>query len=112
MAVEQIPLHKTLADHLVDSPFDEARGDWLAMTVAVSVVHDKALVVLEVTDELLQFGRQPGLLGTAIRGEFPTQALKPLQRRIRAAVPEVPLWGSRPFRGATRVAVSRALSGV
>jgi hypothetical protein len=62
------------------------------MTVAVSVVHDKALVVLEVTDELLQFGQQPGLLGTAIRCEFPAQAFKPLQCRIGATVPEVPLW--------------------
>ena len=29
-----LPLHKTLADHLVDSRLHEARGDWLAMTVA------------------------------------------------------------------------------
>ncbi|SEI22783.1 hypothetical protein SAMN05192544_104484 [Paraburkholderia hospita] len=86
-----LPLHKALADHLVDRRFDEARGDRLAMTVAVPVVHDKALVVLEVTDELLQFGQQPGLPGTAIRGDFPAQALKPLQCRIGAAVPEVPL---------------------
>ncbi len=59
------------------------------MTVAVAVVHDIALVVLEVTDELLQFGQQPGLLGTVIRGDLPPQAFKPLQCRIGAAVPEV-----------------------
>ena len=33
-----LPLHKTLADHLVDRRLVEARGDRLAMTVAVSVV--------------------------------------------------------------------------
>ncbi len=92
-----LPLHKTLADHLVDSRLDEARGDWLAMTVAVSVVHDKALVVLEVTDELRQFAQQPGFLGTAIRGAFPAQAFKPLQCRIGAAVPEVPLCIAQPI---------------
>ncbi len=64
-----LPLHKALADHLVDRRFDEARGDRLAMTVAVPVVHDKAPVVLEVPDELLQSGQQTGLLGTAIRGD-------------------------------------------
>src|SRR5258705_7277831 len=57
-----LPLHETLADHLVDRRFDEARGDRLAMTVAVPVVHDKALVVLEGTDELPQFSQQLGFL--------------------------------------------------
>src|ERR1700739_396813 len=86
-----LPLHKKLDDPLVDSRLDEARGDRLAMTVAVSVVHDKALGVLEVTDELLYSGQQTGLLGRVIRGAPPVRALKPLQRRIRAAVPQVPL---------------------
>ena len=67
------------------------------MTVAVPVVHDKALVVLDVADELLQSGQQPGLLGTAIRGEFPTQAFKPPQRGVRAAVPEVPFGPAQPI---------------
>jgi hypothetical protein len=41
------------------------------VTVAVSVVHNKALVIFDVTDELLQSGQQPGLLWTVNRGEFP-----------------------------------------
>jgi len=49
-----LPLHKPLADHLVDRRLDEARRDRLVMTVAVPVVQDKALVVLDVADELLQ----------------------------------------------------------
>jgi hypothetical protein len=48
------------------------------MTVAVPVVHNKALVILDVADELLH----PDLLGNAIRGEFQTQAFKPPQWRI------------------------------
>ena len=38
-----LTLHKALADHLVDRRLDEARGDRLAMTVAVPVVHDNTL---------------------------------------------------------------------
>jgi len=49
-----LPLHKPLADHLVDRRLDESRRDRLVMTVAVPVVQDKALVVLDVADELLQ----------------------------------------------------------
>ena len=76
------------------------------MAVSVPVVHDKVLVVLEVADEFLQLGKQPGLLGTARRVEFPTQALKPPQCRVGTAVPEVPFdpmqridqrVGTRPF---------------
>ena len=37
-----LPLHKALADHLVDRRLDEARRDRLAMTVAVPVVGDRA----------------------------------------------------------------------
>jgi hypothetical protein len=48
--------HKPLADHLVDRRLDEARRDRLAMAVAVPVIHDKVLVVVEVADELLKFG--------------------------------------------------------
>ena len=33
---------------------------------------------------------------TALRGEFPPLAFKPLQRRVRAAVPEVPLCTAQP----------------
>lgn len=66
-----LPLHESLSDHLVESRLDEARGDRLAMAVAVSVVHYEAPIVLEVTNQLLQFGQQPYRLGTAIRSEFP-----------------------------------------
>ena len=45
-----LPLHKTLAEHLIDRRLDEARRDWLAVAVAVPIVHDKVLVVLEVAD--------------------------------------------------------------
>jgi hypothetical protein len=65
-----LPLHKMLADHLVDRRLDETRGDWLAMTVAVSVVHDKALVVLEGTDELPNLASSL-VSSPAIRGKFP-----------------------------------------
>jgi hypothetical protein len=51
-----LPLHKPFADHLVDRRLDEARRDRLAMAVAVPVIHDKVLVVVEVADELLKFG--------------------------------------------------------
>jgi len=42
-----LPLHKTLAEHLIDRRFDEARRDWLAVAVSGPIVHDKVLVVLE-----------------------------------------------------------------
>src|SRR5471032_3713263 len=85
-----LPLHKTLADHLIDRRLDEARRDRLTMAVAVPVVHDIALVVLDVADELLQYSQQLGLLEAAIRIEHPAQAFEPPQRGVGAAVPEVP----------------------
>ena len=45
-----LPLDEMLADHLVDSRLGEARGGWLAIAAAVSVVHDIALVVLRVAE--------------------------------------------------------------
>ncbi|TDN57989.1 hypothetical protein B0G77_8848 [Paraburkholderia sp. BL10I2N1] len=66
-----LPFHKALADHLVDRRFDEARRDRLAMTVAVPVVHDRALVVLEIADEFLQWtasSRKSGLPTNILAG--------------------------------------------
>src|SRR6516164_2994971 len=89
-----LPLHKTLADHLVDRRLDEARGDRLAMTVAVRVVRDKARVVLEVTDELLQFNQPSCRLLCPASGY--------IRRRIGAGVRR-----SSPWRAASHDAAAR-----
>ena len=67
--------------NLVDRRLDEARGDRLAMTVAVRVVHDKARVVLELTDELLQFN-QP-----SCRLLCPARRIYPPSNRCRCSSP-------------------------
>jgi hypothetical protein len=50
-----LPLNKPLADYLMDPRLNEARRDQLVMAVAVPIIHDKVLVVVEVADELVEF---------------------------------------------------------
>ncbi len=66
-------------------------GNGLSMPVAITVVHDEGPVVFEVDNELLELAKEFGLLGAGLEAQIPAQAFQSAQRRIGAAVPQVPL---------------------
>ncbi len=61
------------------------------MPIAVTVVHDDVPVVFKVDNELLELAEEFGLLGAGLSFQIPAQAFHSAQRRIGAAVPQVPL---------------------
>ncbi|RDK06919.1 hypothetical protein DN412_29115 [Cupriavidus lacunae] len=61
------------------------------MPIAVTVVHDEVPVVVQVDNELLELAKEFGLLRAGLSVQIPAQAFQSAQRRIGAAVPQVPL---------------------
>ncbi|TDF56785.1 hypothetical protein E1J61_36045 [Cupriavidus sp. L7L] len=61
------------------------------MPISVTVVHDAVAIVVEVDDELLELAKKLGVFGAGLGVQIPAEAFQSAQRRIGAAVPQVPL---------------------
>src|SRR5262245_1564807 len=89
-----LPFTKALANDLIDGRFDKARADPLASPVALAIVGNEVLVVLDVRVELLHvFEDVPGgVIATERHSsvEVHREGLHDLQGFIHIAMPQEP----------------------
>lgn len=83
-----LPFHEPLAHDLVDSGFDEAGYDRLAVPASIRIVRDRSEVGRHIIHELLKLGLHL-LRAIGFGADIPCQVLHGVKRPMRTAVPQI-----------------------